>query len=72
MSQQQESGKRFEEQQLIRLQRRLLDVKKARLVELMQEGIVSEPVSQELTGRFDRQLAEMEEYKAGIERKEEN
>ena len=63
LAEQQEAGKHFEEQELIRLQRYLIDVKKTRLDELVREGVLTEPVSQELTERFDQQLAEMEHRK---------
>jgi CPA1 family monovalent cation:H+ antiporter len=70
LAQQHDAGRRFEEEQLMRLQRYLIDVKKARMAELLREGILSEPVYGELIDRMDRQLEEFERANVQDDRQE--
>jgi len=49
-----------EQQQHRRLQRHLIDVKKARLAELQREGILSEPAYRELNQQLDENLAALQ------------
>jgi CPA1 family monovalent cation:H+ antiporter len=57
LSELQIANQALERQQLSRIQRRLADVKKARLAELLREGILSEATYDTLSEQLDRELA---------------
>jgi len=54
------SGRDLHHEQLLRVQKHLIDVKKARLAQLRQEGILSETALHELINQLDEELGDIQ------------